>query len=192
MYALTTINPFYAARFDAACHRTPSRCRASSAGAGAAGLRQAAAGAEERQPGAAPDQPLPQRRGRPLRRPRLPRQLRRQPHQGPAAVLQARGLVFDPMSGSGTCPDVCQELGIPCMSWDIHHGLDACDPPDFTRRGNVRLHLGAPALLAAETVRRRPPRPVARADAGAFPPALRPVHPQLRRCPASPAASWRS
>jgi hypothetical protein len=41
------------------------------------------------------------------------------------------GIVFDPMSGSGTCADVCRELGIPCMSWDIHRGLDACDPKDF-------------------------------------------------------------
>ena len=38
------------------------------------------------------------------------------------------GLVLDPMAGSGTCRDVCQELGIPCMSWDIHQGQDACDP----------------------------------------------------------------
>ncbi len=37
------------------------------------------------------------------------------------------GIVFDPMSGSGTCADVCRELGLPCMSWDIHQGLDACD-----------------------------------------------------------------
>jgi hypothetical protein len=42
------------------------------------------------------------------------------------------GLTLDPMSGSGTCRDVCQELGIPCMSWDIHQGIDACDPHDFS------------------------------------------------------------
>jgi SAM-dependent methyltransferase len=42
------------------------------------------------------------------------------------------GLVLDPMAGSGTCLDVCQELGIPCMSWDIHQGFDACDPNDFS------------------------------------------------------------
>ncbi len=36
--------------------------------------------------------------------------------------------VFDPMAGSGTCRDVCDELGIPCMAWDIHQGYDACDP----------------------------------------------------------------
>src|ERR1700682_3436089 len=27
--------------------------------------------------------------------------------------------VFDPMTGSGTCADVCKELGIECMSKDI-------------------------------------------------------------------------
>src|SRR6202007_1677713 len=26
----------------------------------------------------------------------------------------------------------CKELGIPCMAWDIHQGIDACDPNDFT------------------------------------------------------------
>jgi hypothetical protein len=40
-------------------------------------------------------------------------------------------LVCDPMSGSGTCRDVCEELGIPCFAWDIHQGFDACDPHDF-------------------------------------------------------------
>jgi hypothetical protein len=33
--------------------------------------------------------------------------------------------VFDPCSGSGTCADVCRELGIPCLSRDIRHGFDA-------------------------------------------------------------------
>jgi len=45
--------------------------------------------------------------------------------------FQPQGVVCDPMSGSGTCRDVCQELGIPCMSWDIHQGIDACDPQGF-------------------------------------------------------------
>jgi SAM-dependent methyltransferase len=40
-------------------------------------------------------------------------------------------LVFDPMSGSGTCADVCRELGTPCLSFDIHQGFDACDPREF-------------------------------------------------------------
>ena len=41
-------------------------------------------------------------------------------------------LICDPMAGSGTCRDVCDELGIPCMSWDIHDGCDACDPEVFS------------------------------------------------------------
>jgi hypothetical protein len=41
------------------------------------------------------------------------------------------GLVFDPMHGSGTCQDVCEELGIPCLTGDIHTGFDACDPAAF-------------------------------------------------------------
>lgn len=40
-------------------------------------------------------------------------------------------LVCDPMTGSGTCSDVCEELGIPCMSWDIHQGFDACSGSGF-------------------------------------------------------------
>ncbi len=40
------------------------------------------------------------------------------------------GLVFDPMTGSGTCRDVCEELGIPCLSFDIHQGYDACSSED--------------------------------------------------------------
>ena len=36
--------------------------------------------------------------------------------------------VFDPMTGSGTCRDVCDELDIECRSSDIRLGFDACDP----------------------------------------------------------------
>jgi hypothetical protein len=35
--------------------------------------------------------------------------------------------VADPMTGSGTCADVCRELAIPCLSKDIRHGFDATD-----------------------------------------------------------------
>jgi hypothetical protein len=45
--------------------------------------------------------------------------------------FKPRGMVLDPMAGSGTCADVCRELGIPCLSWDIHQGIDACDPEGF-------------------------------------------------------------
>jgi hypothetical protein len=45
--------------------------------------------------------------------------------------FQPNGIVLDPFAGSGTCADVCRELEIPCMSWDIHQGIDACDPAGF-------------------------------------------------------------
>ena len=41
---------------------------------------------------------------------------------------------FDPMTGSGTCRDVCKELGIYCWSSDIHEGKDACDATQFPRK----------------------------------------------------------
>ncbi|QOJ14149.1 MAG: hypothetical protein HRU75_05670 [Planctomycetia bacterium] len=39
--------------------------------------------------------------------------------------------VLDPMTGSGTCFDVCQELGIQCWSSDLHQQVDACSPSAF-------------------------------------------------------------
>jgi hypothetical protein len=39
--------------------------------------------------------------------------------------------VLDPMTGSGTCRDVCQELGIDCTSHDLKSGFDACDPANY-------------------------------------------------------------
>ena len=42
-------------------------------------------------------------------------------------------LVLDPMTGSGTCRDVCKELGIVCWSSDLHQGADACDASQFPR-----------------------------------------------------------
>jgi len=39
--------------------------------------------------------------------------------------------VLDPMTGSGTCADVCRDLGIECVSSDIHQGKDACDPASY-------------------------------------------------------------
>jgi hypothetical protein len=41
--------------------------------------------------------------------------------------------VFDPMTGSGTCRDVCRELGVYCWSSDIHDNVDACDASRFPR-----------------------------------------------------------
>lgn len=39
--------------------------------------------------------------------------------------------VLDPMTGSGTCADVCRELSVPCLSLDIRHGFDATSPDCF-------------------------------------------------------------
>jgi len=41
--------------------------------------------------------------------------------------------VFDPMTGSGTCRDVCRELGVYCFSSDLHQNVDACDASQFPR-----------------------------------------------------------
>lgn len=43
--------------------------------------------------------------------------------------------VLDPMTGSGTCRDVCDELDILCKSSDIRGGYDACDPENFAGIG---------------------------------------------------------
>lgn len=43
--------------------------------------------------------------------------------------------VLDPMTGSGTCRDVCRELKLPCRSGDIRAGADACDPAAFAGLG---------------------------------------------------------
>ena len=45
--------------------------------------------------------------------------------------FQPKGPILDPMSGSGTCRDVCDELGLPCIALDIHQDSDACDPQGF-------------------------------------------------------------
>jgi hypothetical protein len=55
--------------------------------------------------------------------------------------------VYDPLTGSGTCRDVCKELGIYCRSSDLHQGVDACGPRPSTTE--VRPVLDASALLEA-------------------------------------------
>src|SRR5438270_6862120 len=47
------------------------------------------------------------------------------------------GSVLDPMTGGGTCLDVCRELRIPCRSSDLHAGTDACDPRTYAGVGPV-------------------------------------------------------
>jgi hypothetical protein len=41
--------------------------------------------------------------------------------------------VFDPMTGSATCQDVCVELAIPCVSADLKSGFDASDPDSYSQ-----------------------------------------------------------
>jgi len=51
--------------------------------------------------------------------------------------------VLDPMTGSGTCYDVCRDLGIYCIPDDLHAGGDAASVDAFTELGSfdfVWLH----------------------------------------------------
>ena len=43
--------------------------------------------------------------------------------------------VLDPMTGGGTCRDVCRELGIECRSFDLHAGFDAQEPGSYRDLG---------------------------------------------------------
>lgn len=43
--------------------------------------------------------------------------------------------VLDPMAGSGTCADVCRDLGIECVSKDIRDGFDAANPMGIDELG---------------------------------------------------------
>ncbi|TWT95378.1 hypothetical protein Pla108_35260 [Botrimarina colliarenosi] len=45
--------------------------------------------------------------------------------------------VLDPMTGSGTCRDVCKELAIPCVSMDVRFGQDAADANLYEAVGEV-------------------------------------------------------
>jgi hypothetical protein len=51
--------------------------------------------------------------------------------------------VLDPMTGSGTCGDVCRELGIECRSTDLFDtrfdGADVCDPRSFRDIGTFHF-----------------------------------------------------
>jgi hypothetical protein len=51
--------------------------------------------------------------------------------------------VHDPMTGSGTCADVCRELGIECRSTDLFEtrfdAADACDPQSIDGIGSFEF-----------------------------------------------------
>ena len=148
-------------------------------GTAPAGLRQAATGTDQRQPGPAPDQPVPLSRAGDYGDRSYPgncggnliKDLLR--YFKPFSVL-------DPMTGSGTCRDVCKELGIYCCSSDLHEGADACDASQFPR-AVLRFLLGPSALLADEALHRRPAMPFPRTHAASLPGTLPPADRQLRR-----------
>ena len=65
--------------------------------------------------------------------------------------------VFDPMTGSGTCRDVCKELGIYCWSSDLHQGFDACGRRSSTMRSPSA---GCTRPTGGRSLHRRPAGPV--------------------------------
>lgn len=65
--------------------------------------------------------------------PAAPRNASPVPHLT-SLYYNSRAGEYGDRSYPGTCGDVCDELGIPCLSWDIHGGFDACDPEVFTAR----------------------------------------------------------
>ena len=70
------------------------------------------------------------------------------------------GLVFDPMSGSGTAVTCARSSASP--AWPrISTRVLTPATPRISRKRNFRFHLGTPALLADEALRRRSARPVA-------------------------------
>ena len=99
------------------------------------------------------------------------------------ALLQAHGIVCDPMAGSGHVPRRLRRTRHPLHVVGHPSGIRRLRSAGVFSQRDVRLHLGSSALLAAEVVRRRCTRLVTVADARGFPASLRPVHPQL--CPSS-------
>ena len=89
-------------------------------------------------------------------------------------------MTFDPMAGSGTARDVCEELRIPCFSFDIHQGFDACDPRDFPEANSFGIHLGSSAILETEGILSRFQRSQQSTQSGGIPASLPTVHSQLR------------
>jgi len=95
------------------------------------GLRQAASCSGHCQSGAAPDQPVSFSRAGEYGDRRYPGNCGGNLIKDLLRYFQPRS-VFDPMSGSGTCRDVCNDLAIPCIAGDIHEGFDAADPAGFS------------------------------------------------------------
>lgn len=43
--------------------------------------------------------------------------------------------ILDPLTGSGTCRDVCDELNVECVSFDLKEGKDACSRDSYADLG---------------------------------------------------------
>jgi SAM-dependent methyltransferase len=122
MHTLTTINPFFAARFQRVAAvpqpEQPVYARLPRAPRNASPVPHLTSLYHFHRAGEYGDRSYPGNCGGNLIRDLL-------------LYFRPDGIVFDPMSGSGTCRDVCEELGLPCLAWDIHQGFDACNPRDF-------------------------------------------------------------
>ena len=76
--------------------------------------------------------------------------------------FQPEGMVFDPMSGQRHLPRRVRRTRHPLHVLGHPPGIRRLRPARISRSsGDVRFHLGTSAVLAAEALRRRSPRPVA-------------------------------
>ena len=154
------------------------------AGAGPAGLRPPATGTDHRQPGAAPDQPVSLPPCRRIRRPQMARQLRRQPDQGLAELFQAGGLVFDPMSRQRHVPATSARNSA-SLAWP-GTSIRVSTPATrrISRRRRRSISSGHTRPTGGMKLYADDPRDLSRSPTlEHFLAPLRPVHPQLCRCP---------
>lgn len=125
MHTLTTINPFYAARISRAARlpaeRQPFSRHADSPRPVYAKLPRAPRNAS----------PVPRLTSLYHHDEAGPYGDRRYPGNCSGELIKdllryfQPATVFDPMTGSGTCRDVCRELGVYCFSSDLRQGEDA-------------------------------------------------------------------
>ena len=90
-------------------------------------------------------------------------------------------IVCDPMAGSGTCRDVCEELAHPLHVVGHPRRLRRLRPASVRTRTRRSISFGRIPPTGGRSSIRRSARPVPRPDAGGLLAALRPVHSQLRQ-----------
>ena len=79
--------------------------------------------------------------------------------------FKPQGIVCDPMQGSGTCPRRLRRTWHPVHVLGHPSGIRCLRPAGICSQRDVRLHLGTPAVLATEALRRRSSRSVAGTNA---------------------------